>query len=122
MDNLENDVVASLDTAKIGSVVWRYHSERPRREAGEYVGRGVWVAEAITGMNRATLEVHGSKFDRKTGVGRPHRGFSTNDRIAGRHEWELFAYDQARWKIADKVKYADIETLRQIADLVGWKP
>lgn len=122
MNTLEQQVVTSLNEASVGSVVWRYESERSRYEDGKYVGRGVWTAAVLTGESRASFEIGGSKFDRRTGAGRPYRGFSTSDRIAGRHERELFVYDQARWAIADKVKGIDIELLRRIADMIGWKP
>jgi len=118
----EDEIVDTLADADAGSIVWRFHSETPREIDGKYCGRGVWKTAIVSGKTRLSLESHGMKFDAKTGEARPSRGFRSRDRIAGHKERGLFDYDSNRGAISEKVRYADIELLKRVADLIGWTP
>jgi hypothetical protein len=118
------DLVVTIDRiaeAKVGDFVWLRDFQANRYVGREYKGRGVWKISQITGENRQSFVVMGSKFDRKTGEQRATGGYSASYMIAGnidRENWRFLSYRHA---IARRAESANIDQLRQVAAIVGFE-
>lgn len=116
--------VDRIADAKVGDVVWLFDTQQALHDAyGKYLGRGVWKLHPIVSETRASFVLNYSKFDRKTGSERARSGHSSTLFIFGEkdkddYEWRC----RHRRSIVNEVESASTETLRRIADVIGWKP
>jgi len=110
--------------ASVGDTVWLFDSQMNLHDQHDrYIGRGVWRLAKVESETRASFVVRGEKFDRKFGFSRPHNGYSTGNLIAGQSEKEDHLWLSAnRYHLIKHLERCDAQTLRRVADLVGWAP
>lgn len=124
MSDENADIVDRISLAKVGDTVWLYDANAPvYDENRKWLGRGLYTQVVITGETRASFLIRGNaKFDRKTGIERATGGYAANRYLAGHQDRLDRRVIQQRHNLSSAVgNCKDADTLRKIADLVGYE-